>query len=200
MIAVIFGPPGSGKGTQAAAISSYLGVPHVSTGAMLRAEVESGSELGRLAGPIMTSGNLISDDLMVEIIDSRLRHDDAASGALLDGFPRTVPQAQALDLMLGSRGKAVSLVLVLNVPAAELQERILSRAALEGRSDDSLEALDVRLGRYRKETEPVLSYYKDRGIPVIGTDGVGTIDVVAKRIHHALELFSEEPFPARSEA
>jgi adenylate kinase len=186
MIVVLFGPPGSGKGTQAHRVAQRLGVPHVATGDMLRAEVARGSALGREAEPIMSSGKLVSDDLMVRIIESRLGEPDAAAGALLDGFPRTVAQAQALDQMLHRRGWRVDAVLALHVDDDELRRRVLHRAEVEGRADDTAQAFDERLRTYRTRTAPVLDYYRGAGTRIADVDGVGDIDDVTERIGNAL--------------
>ena len=186
MIIVLFGPPGSGKGTQAQRVAARADVPHVATGDMLRAEVAKGSALGREAEPIMQSGKLVSDDLIVRIIESRLSEPDATNGALLDGFPRTVPQSQALDSMLQRRGRGVDIVVALQVRDDELRRRVLQRAEIEGRADDTAEAFDQRLRTYREETEPVLGHYRRLGTRVAEIDGVGEIDDVTERISAAL--------------
>ena len=152
MIVILFGAPGSGKGTQAERVAATTGTPHVSTGAILRAEVARGSALGREAQPIMESGALVPDDLMVRIIESRLAEPDADRGVILDGFPRTVPQAEALDRMLGRNGREVGLVLYLEVDPELIRERILRRAAIDGRSDDNPEALAERMRVYQRDT------------------------------------------------
>lgn len=189
MIIVLFGPPGSGKGTQAERVASYLGVPHVATGDMLRAEVARGSVLGREAEPIMKSGNLVPDDLIVRVIESRLREPDAQAGAVLDGFPRTVPQAEALDAMLARAGRAVVEVIALQVGDDELRRRVLHRAEVEGRADDTMSAFEQRLRTYATETEPVLGYYRSRGTNVVEVDGVGSVDEVTGRITGALTRY-----------
>lgn len=186
MIVVLFGPPGSGKGTQAHRVASRLGVPHVATGDMLRDEVARGSALGREAEPIMRSGRLVSDDLIVRIIESRLREPDAASGALLDGFPRTVAQAQALDEMLRRGRRRVDVVLALRVDDDELRRRVLHRAEIEGRADDTATAFDERLRTYRSDTAPVLDYYRSTATRIAEVDGVGDVDAVTERISQAL--------------
>ncbi len=134
MIVVLFGPPGSGKGTQAAFLTPDFGLVHVSTGDMLRAEASSGSALGRRIAPIMASGRLVSDDLIVSVIAERLQQCDAQSGVVLDGS-RTAGQARALDGMLAERGRRVSLVVILDVPVLELTARLLGRAREQGRAD-----------------------------------------------------------------
>lgn len=188
MIVVLFGPPGSGKGTQAQRVASRLRVPHVATGDILRAEVARGSALGNEAEPIMASGRLIPDDLIVRVIEARLDDPDARNGALLDGFPRTVPQAQALDAMLQRKRRGVDVVLALRVSDQELRRRVQHRAEVEGRADDTMAAFAERLRVYRTETAPVLDYYRTTATRIVEVDGVGEIDAVTERIAKALML------------
>ena len=182
MILVLFGPPGSGKGTQSERVATRVGVPHIATGDMLRAEVARGSALGREAGPIMESGNLVSDDLIVRIMESRLAEADARPGALLDGFPRTVPQAEALDTMLARSRRSVAEVIELQVSDDELRRRVAHRAEVEGRADDTMAAFEHRLETFAHETIPVLDYYRSRGTGVIPVDGAGSINDITDRI------------------
>ena len=186
MIVVLFGPPGSGKGTQAGRVAGHLGIPHIATGDMLRAEVARGSALGREAGPLMSSGLLVPDELIVRMIGARLSEPDAKGGAILDGFPRTVPQARALDAMLLGRSLRVDVVVSLRVPEEELRRRILERAKIEGRADDTPEAFDERLRTYRGETAPVLGYYRGTGTRIVEVDGTGEIETVTRRIGAAI--------------
>jgi adenylate kinase len=186
MIVVLFGPPGSGKSTQAYFISRTLSLPHVSTGELLRAEVEKGSRLGREAAPIMETGALVPDELVVRVIEEKLRDKDARNGILLDGFPRTLPQAEALDAMLRRSGRRVDLILSLDVPDDVVVERILRRAADEGRTDDTPEVIKHRMRVYETETAPVLAYYQRAGTPVRRIDGVGSVEEVQRRIHQAI--------------
>jgi adenylate kinase len=186
VIAVMFGPPGSGKGTQASRVAVRLGIPHVAAGDMLRNEVARGTDLGREAKPIMDSGGLVPDDLVVRMIDARLNQPDAGKGVLLDGFPRTVPQAVILDRMLKARGDYVAEVISLEVPDEELKTRILRRATIEGRSDDTLEGLANRLVVYHQDTWPVLDYYRSHGTRIEAIDGVGDIDAITDRIIESL--------------
>ena len=186
-VAAIFGPPGSGKGTHAAWLAATLGVLHVSTGDLLRAEVARGSKLGREVEPIMTAGSLVPDELVVRVIESRLGEPAARRGILLDGFPRTLNQAQALDEMLARSGTEVGLVVALDVPAEVTVPRILHRAAEEHRSDDTPEVVGRRLEVYEHETAPVLGHYIAReGTDVRRIDGVGTVDEVRARIRAAV--------------
>ena len=182
MIAVLFGPPGSGKGTQAAFIASTAHVAHVSTGDLLRGEVEDDTPLGREVGPIMASGALVPDDLMVRVIEQRLRRAQAEGGILLDGFPRTLPQAEALDRMLSRSGERVAVVICLDVPVDELVERMLRRAREEGRADDTPEVIRTRLDVYNEQTAPVIDHYEGSNTPVHRIDGTGSVEDVQNRI------------------
>jgi adenylate kinase len=173
---LILGPPGAGKGTQAALLAKALGIPHVSTGAMLRDHVERGTELGRRAKEIMDSGDLVPDEIVVAMVEERLSEEDASCGFLLDGFPRTRPQAEALDEVMG--GEGLDGILAIDVPEDEIVDRMLAR----GRSDDTEEAVRIRLAVYREQTEPLISYYADTDRPVLGVDGVGEINEVLARI------------------
>ncbi|HAW10365.1 MAG: adenylate kinase [Candidatus Dormibacteria bacterium] len=196
MIVILFGAPGSGKGTQAERVAATTGTPHVSTGAILRAEVARGSALGREAQPIMESGALVPDDLMVRIIESRLAEPDATGGVILDGFPRTVPQAEALDLMLGRNGREVGLVLSLEVDPDLIRERILRRAAIDGRSDDNPEALAARMRVYQRDTEPVVDHYVRAGTRIERIDGSPPIDLVTAEILKVLGAPTAPPAAA----
>ncbi len=186
MIAVVFGPPGSGKGTQASRVAVRLGIPHVAAGDMLRNEVSRGTDLGREAKPIMDAGDLVPDDLVVRMIEARLNQADAGKGVLLDGFPRTVPQAVTLDRMLKARDDYVAEVISLDVPDDELQRRILKRAEIEGRSDDTAEGLANRLVVYHQDTWPVLEHYRTHGTRIEEINGVGDIDTITERIMESL--------------
>jgi adenylate kinase len=184
LIALIFGPPGSGKGTQAARIEKDFGLRHLSTGEILRAEAERGGELGNQAAR-MAKGELVPDDLVERIVETRLREEGAAD-LLLDGFPRTPDQARVLDSMLAAGGRAVELVLVLEVPEEELVRRLLHRAEVERRVDDTREAIAERLQEYRELTMPVLDHYRARGVRVEEIDGRGEVEDVFSRVRAAL--------------
>jgi adenylate kinase len=185
LIAVLFGPPGSGKGTQAGFIGDAFDLAHVSTGDMLRAEVERGSALGAEVGPIMAGGELVPDELIVRVFEERMRHDDGRSGILIDGFPRTLPQAEAFDAMLRRAGRHIDILLSLDVPEEVLVERILQRAAEEGRADDTPEAVHIRMAEYDEKTSPVLAYYEASGANVQHVDGVGCVEEVQERVRSA---------------
>ena len=193
MIGIIFGPPGSGKGTQAARLEQELHLKHLSTGDILRAEVAAGTPLGRRVKEIMAAGDLVPDDVIVDIVRRRLPEAEEGPGVLLDGFPRTVAQAKALDEMLAAEGHQVNFVLALAVPEEVLVDRILHRAALEGRPDDTREAIAERMREYHERTEAVLDYYRKRGVRVEEIDGTGTPDEVFERIR--ARLTSAWPLP-----
>jgi adenylate kinase len=181
---LFLGPPGAGKGTQATMLARALGVPHISTGVMLRQAVSDGTDLGRQAEAIMKAGDLVPDDLVVAMVAERLSSDDAVCGYLLDGFPRNVAQAEALDAATGEG--ALEVALLLTADEDELVARLLNRAREEGRSDDNEETIRNRQAVYRRETEPLVSYYPDRGVGVVEVDGMGSIDEVFARIARAL--------------
>jgi adenylate kinase len=183
---ILFGPPAAGKGTQAKRLVGERGMIQLSTGDMLRAARASGSELGQRVSAIMDSGGLVSDDIVIALIEERLPETEAAGGAIFDGFPRTVAQAQALDLMLKARGKQIDKVVRLKVDDGALVGRIAKRFAEEGRSDDNPEAFAVRLAAYNAQTAPLLPYYEGQG-KLTEVDGMGSVDQVAQAIDEALE-------------
>lgn len=185
MRVVFLGPPGSGKGTQAKLLGERLHVPAISTGEILRSAVAERKPLGLQAKTVMDTGELVSDDLMIALIRDRTQQPDARAGFILDGFPRTVAQAQALDRMLSESGDALSAVVNFTVPEAILVERMLGRAAAEGRSDDRPETFRERLRVYREKTEPLVGFYRKRDL-VSDIDGVGPVAGVAGRIDAAL--------------
>ena len=182
MITILFGPPGSGKGTQAAVISKTFGLPHVSTGQMLRDEVALDTELGREVGPVMTTGGLIPDATMVRVIESRLGQADARQGVLLDGFPRTVPQAEELDAMLERTGRELGVVLFFDVPEEELAKRIAHRSETDHRADDTPEAFIARMREYEAKTAPVIDYYQGKGAHLEYVDGNAPVDAVTESV------------------
>lgn len=186
MIGIIFGPPGSGKGTQAARIEKQFHLAHLSTGQILRDEVERGTEVGKEVARSMSAGDLVPDDLIVGIVRRRLPSSNERAGVLLDGFPRTVQQARALDETLAQEGRQVDFVIALDVPEQELVERILHRAAVQGRPDDTQEAIAERMHEYHKLTEAVLDHYRQKGVRVELVDGTGDPDAVFERIRVAI--------------
>ncbi|HEY1421409.1 MAG TPA: adenylate kinase [Candidatus Dormibacteraeota bacterium] len=187
MIGIIFGPPGSGKGTQAARLEKELSLKHLSTGEILRAEIASGTPIGDQVKRIMAAGDLVPDDLIVDIVRRRLPEAETGAGVLLDGFPRTVAQAKALDQMLAEEGHGLDFVLALHVPEHTLIDRLLHRAAVEGRPDDTREAVTERMREYHKLTERVLDHYRKQGSRVVVVDGVGTPEEVFERVRASLK-------------
>jgi adenylate kinase len=181
MIGIIFGPPGSGKGTQAARIEDAFHLNHLSTGEILRAEVNRGTDVGKDVARIMSAGDLVPDATIVSIVRNRLPESEVGAGVLLDGFPRTLEQARALDEMLAQEGHRVDFVVALDVPEQVLVDRILHRAAVEGRADDTRQAIAERMHEYHKLTAAVLDHYKRQGVTVAAIDGVGSVDEVFNR-------------------
>jgi adenylate kinase len=188
---LVLGPQGSGKGTQAGRLSAAHGIPHVSTGEMFRAAVSAASELGRQIEPILAAGELVPDDLTVALIRERLAEPDAAQGFVLDGFPRTLAQADALDAMLVEIGRSLDAILFFDLADEIALERLLGRARDEGREDDTPEAIARRLEIYHEQTEPVVERYRAGGklVPLRAERSVGS---VAAEIEEALELLDEE--------
>jgi adenylate kinase len=160
---LLLGPQGAGKGTQAKQIAEEYGIPHVSTGDMFRAAIAAGSELGRRVEPILASGALVPDEVTVALIRERLGEGDAAAGFVLDGFPRNPAQADALDAMLEEIGRPLSIVLLLELDDDVARERMLKRAEIEGRADDTPEVIERRLVTYHEQTEPVVDHYRATG-------------------------------------
>jgi adenylate kinase len=183
---ILFGPPGAGKGTQATAISEELSVPHIATGDILRDNVGNETELGVRAKQYMDQGDLVPDEVVIGMIDERISRDDAADGFLLDGYPRTVAQAEALDAALAADGKAIDAVIRLLVDDDELVSRLLRRAEEQGRSDDTREVIENRLAVYRNQTEPLVGFYRDRGL-LREVDGRGSVPEVRERILDAVQ-------------
>jgi len=199
---LLYGAPGSGKGTQANMLRSHFGIPHIATGDMLRAEIQAGTELGRKAQPILAAGQYVSDGIMIDIVRSRLSRPDCAPGFIMDGFPRTVPQAEALDDLMAELGKRFDRVIYLQVPVDDLLHRLSGRlvcpacqrtsppatAACEAdgstlvqREDDKPEAVRPRIEIYLDKTVPVLDHYRGGGL-VSEIDGRGTIEDISRQV------------------
>jgi adenylate kinase len=186
---LLLGPQGSGKGTQAKLISAQYGIPHVATGDMLREAIGAGNELGRQVEPILERGDLVPDDLMISLIRERLSRDDTADGFVLDGFPRTMAQAEALDALLREVGRKLKIVFELQLSDDECVRRLLRRAQLEGRADDTPEVVKRRLERYHEETEPLIEHYRATG-NLVGIHADRSIPEVFSEIRQALDHLS----------
>ncbi len=182
---LLLGPPGAGKGTQAQSLVDELQIPQISTGDMLRAAVAAGTEVGKAAKGCMDRGELVSDEIVIGVAEERLSQDDAKSGWILDGFPRTVAKAEALDKLLSKLGTPLERCVALTVDESMLVERLLKRATIEGRADDNEETIRNRMKEYRAKTEPLVAYYRGKGV-LAEVDGLGTIEEVASRIEAAV--------------
>jgi adenylate kinase len=208
---IFIGPPGAGKGTQAKRLCDKLGVPQISTGDMLREARAAGTELGRRADEFMSAGKLVPDELVIDLVDERLRRPDASKGFVLDGFPRTVPQAEALDRLLKKLGRQINHVVLLEVPDALIVERITGRRVGETtgriyhikydpppfpdrgeggerllvRNDDREDVVKARLASYAAQTAPLIAYYANKGL-LRRVDGVGSLDEVSSRLFHSV--------------
>lgn len=182
---ILLGGPGAGKGTQAARLKDTYGLPHISTGEMLREAKSSGTELGKKASEYMNAGKLLPDDIILGIINDRISEPDTENGFLFDGFPRTIPQAEGLDALLEKRGESLDAVVSIEVSDEIVTDRLLKRAEIEGRSDDNSETIKNRLAVYYEQTEPLKEYYRNHGI-LKSVDGVGTIDEIFDRIRAVL--------------
>jgi adenylate kinase len=167
---LLLGPQGAGKGTQAKRISAEYGIPHIASGEILRAEMGAGTELGRRVTETIERGDLVPDDVMIELIRNRLEQPDTEAGFVLDGFPRTTVQAEALDSMFADIGRNFSVAFALQIPDEVAYERLHRRSVLEGRADDTDEAIKRRLDNYHRETEPLIEFYRTRGnlVPIHG--------------------------------
>ena len=186
MNVLLLGPQGSGKGTQAKRIEAEYAIPHIATGDMLRAAMQEGTELGQRVKPIYDNGGLVPDDLMIELIRERLARADAERGFILDGFPRTSAQADALDAMLDEIGRALAIVFEFQLSDEVAKERLTRRAELEGRPDDTPEAIAKRLALYHEQTEPLVGHYRLRG-NLVGIHAGRSIDEVFAEVQEALE-------------
>ena len=187
---LVLGPQGSGKGTQAKRISAAHGIPHVSTGDMFRAAIAAGTELGRRVEPILASGDLVPDDLTVALIRERLSEQDARDGFVLDGFPRNLAQAEALDAMLAEIGRGLDAVLFFDLSDELAVERIRGRALDEDRDDDTPEAIGRRLAIYHEQTEPVVERYRATG-KLVPLHAARSIEEVSTEIEAALDLLED---------
>lgn len=186
---VLFGPPGAGKGTQATAMVEKYNLHHISTGALLRKEIAAGTELGLQAKSLIEKGCLVPDEVVEGMIESEFKTVTGVDGFLLDGFPRTLPQAEALDRILSKNAEEVTATVSIMIPDAMIMERIKGRALKEGRADDASEdVISNRIATYHDQTEPLIEYYSNAG-KYHEIDGIGTIDEVRDRIFSVMDRF-----------
>ncbi|KMQ50726.1 Adenylate kinase [Chitinispirillum alkaliphilum] len=184
---ILFGPPGAGKGTQAVRLRDLLNVPHISTGDMFRYHIKNDTELGRTAKEYSNSGRLVPDEVTIAMVKERLSQQDVKEGFLLDGFPRSVPQAEALDTIIQELGLKLDHVINISVADEEVKTRLAKRAEIEGRADDADPAvIQNRIDTYKNQSEPCLTYYEPKGI-VRNIDGIGSIEEIFERIKKVFE-------------
>ena len=182
---IFLGPPGAGKGTLAAQVATSYNIPHISTGEIFRAAIKARTPLGLKVQAIIDAGSLVSDDITVELVKDRLSQDDAKNGFILDGFPRTIPQAEALKKVLAERGQSVSIMLDLDVPEDELMTRLIKRGQESGRADDNEETIKKRLVVYHSQTAPLIDWYKAEG-QYCHINGLGTMEGIFEEICKAI--------------
>lgn len=183
---IIMGPPGAGKGTQAVRVAERFGIPAISTGDIFRSNIKDGTDLGKRVEAILSSGGYVPDEMTNEIVRDRLAWVDAAPGFLLDGYPRTLGQVEFLDQVLAAHGHALDGVLELTTDEDAVVDRLLKRAATEGRADDTEDVIRERLAIYHAETAPLIAVYKEHGI-LVKLDGMGTVDEVTERVTKAVD-------------
>ena len=187
---IIMGPPGAGKGTQAKYIADHFGIPAISTGDIFRANVSKGTPLGIEAAKYMDAGDYVPDEVTNLMVRDRIDEEDANPGFLLDGYPRTLAQVEELDGMIKHTGHALDAVVVLTVDPDEIVQRLLQRAQVEGRADDTEDVIRRRQELYTEQTEPLIDVYRNRGI-LIEVDGMGEVDDVTSRIFDALDVVAQ---------
>ncbi len=189
---LVLGPQGAGKGTQAKRIAADYNLPHISTGDMFRAAIAAGTELGKRVEPILSSGELVPDELTVALIQDRLSDPDAVGGFILDGFPRNEAQAEALDEMLARIGRGLDAILFFDLPDDVATERMLSRAVAEGRADDTPDVIARRLAIYHAETEPIVEHYRATG-KLVPLHAERSVDEVYSEVQDALQMIAGRP-------
>lgn len=184
---VLFGPPGAGKGTQSAKLIEKYSLTHISTGDLFRKHLSEGTELGKLAQKYMDEGKLVPDQLVIDMVDDKIRHSEDIKGIIFDGFPRTVAQAEALDTLLNGKSTPVTGMVALEVPEEELKTRLLERGKTSGRVDDqNIEKVETRIQVYKNETLPVAKYYREQE-KFVAVNGVGSIDDIFGAICQEVE-------------
>lgn len=184
---VLFGPPGAGKGTQSAKLIEKYSLTHISTGDLFRKHLSEGTELGKLAQKYMDEGKLVPDQLVIDMVDDKIRHSEDIKGIIFDGFPRTVAQAEALDTLLNGKSTPVTGMVALEVPEEELKTRLLERGKTSGRVDDqNIEKVETRIQVYKNETLPVAKYYREQK-KFVAVNGVGSIDDIFGAICQEVE-------------
>ncbi len=193
-IFIFLGPPGAGKGTQAEMFGAERGLPHISTGAMLRASMDAGTALGNKVKAIVDSGSLVSDTLMIDLIRDRILQSDCSHGFLLDGFPRTTPQAEALDVLLKETSEKIEAAVLFNISEEVLMSRLSARRTTENRADDTTETQLKRIKVYEEQTAPLINYYKEKSL-LVSIDSDGTVDEVKSRLLNVFPLDSSATFP-----
>ncbi len=185
MNVILLGPPGSGKGTQGMILARRLGVRRIATGELLSEAVQRSTELGREAKQYMDQGSMVPDKIIMRLVGEQLASADAAGGVVLDGFPRTIQQAEAVDRLFATHGQGARMVLLFDVPEEELVRRLLTRASAEGRSDETPEAIRRRLAVYRMSTAPLVGYYRELGVLTI-IPGTGTVEEISEAVHRVV--------------
>ncbi|MDR2474223.1 MAG: adenylate kinase [Bacteroidales bacterium] len=186
---VMFGAPGSGKGTQSESIIKNFGLQHISTGDLLRKEIAAGTQLGKIADSYMSKGQLVPDELIIEVLDKMLDEPTLQNGVIFDGFPRTISQAEALQKMLNKRGSDISAIIGLEVPEYELVERIMKRGKISGRSDDNRDTVIERIRVYHQNTLPLKDFYRQTG-RFFAVEGLGDMGEIYQKISEILSKFS----------
>ena len=189
-IFIFLGPPGAGKGTQAEMFGAERGLPHISTGAMLRASMDAGTELGNKVKAIVDSGSLVSDALMIDLIRDRVLQSDCLEGFLLDGFPRTIPQAEALDAFLSESSERIEAAVLFNISEEALMSRLTARRGTENRADDTTETQLKRIKVYEEQTAPLISFYREKSL-LVSIDSNGTVDEVKSRLLDVFPLLGK---------
>lgn len=188
---LIFGAPGSGKGTQSKFLARHYGIEHISTGDLLREEVAKDSEMGHEIEALISRGNLVPDELILRILFDHINGIKDYKGLILDGFPRTIVQAEELVKEFDKKGWKIPLLVVLEVPEEELMERLLERSKVSGRTDDNRETISNRFHIYRNQSEPIISYFKEYGYPLVSINGEGSIEEITQKLIQGIDKNSK---------